>query len=46
MILVSIFLFSQERYFHAAVVVDGEDQIILLGGAGNSMANGEIVNSE
>ena len=43
----SIFIFSQERYEHAAVVVDGKDQIILLGGVGSSsQTTGEIVKSE
>jgi len=37
---------NQERVGHAAVVVDGEDQIILLGGAGSSsQTTGEIVKS-
>jgi len=35
---------GNERYFHAAVVVDGEDQIIVLGG-GRSSKTGEIVRS-
>merc|ERR1719228_1752066 len=35
---------SQERYGHAAVVVDGEEDIIVLGGFG-SKNTGEIVKS-
>ena len=43
----NIFLFSEERCYHAAVVVDGKDQIILLGGVGSSsQTTGEIVKSE
>jgi len=37
---------NEERCYHAAVVVDGEDQIILLGGVGSSsQTTGEIVKS-
>ena len=42
----SNFLFRQERYFHAAVVVDGEDQIIIIGGSSSSKTTGEIVKSK
>jgi len=36
---------SQERDDHAAVVVDGEEDIIVLGGSGSSETTGEIVKS-
>jgi len=36
---------SQERYYHAAVVVDGEDDIIVLGGKSSGWKTGEIVKS-
>jgi len=35
----------QPRYYHAAVVVDGEEDIIILGGDLDSRTNGEIVKS-
>ena len=41
----NIFLFSQERSEHAAVVVDGKEDIIILGG-GPSSRTGEIVKGE
>jgi len=36
---------SQERYYHAAVVVDGEEDIIVLGGKSRGWKTGEIVKS-
>jgi len=36
---------SQGRYLHAAVVVDGKEDIIILGGGGSSSKTGEIVKS-
>ena len=45
--LKNIFLFSQERSYHAAVVVDGKEDIIILGGSSrSSWTTGEIVKSE
>ena len=40
-------LFSQERAYHAAVVVDGKEDIIIFGGGGRSTwKTGEIVKSK
>ena len=36
------FLFSRERFVHAAVVIN--DKLILVGGWGSSIRSGEIVN--
>ena len=48
----NIFLYSKGRYNHAGVVVDGEDQIIIIGGpdgsffSSGSSKTGEIVKSK